>query len=181
MEVDYTLSVEHIFSEYALHIVGEVTRLASHSEGHRVTSRSRQVRKMLILLSCAGIHNVRPQRFSWVPDWTTDLAPRPFVFDPRFSAGGDELEIEWDYDTGLQVCGKLLDTIELAGKFHLTYDLNTSDTDAHAKINHWWLEANTISQQRTVQSPGSTTRLDAFHALCRDLSICSESHIDRAT
>ena len=173
IEPDYSCSPEHIFTEFARHIVGEVTRLAVATEdSFRIHSATKEARQALTLLSCSGYHNKMSSLQTWVPDWTTDLLSRPLIFDSRFCAGGDELEIDWKLETGLlQLHGKLLDTVSIAG----TMCLETSTAiDARDAIDRWWSEAKGIANARIVQSPGSTARVDAFNGLQRDLGLCSE-------
>lgn len=168
-----------IFNEFARHILGEVTRL-----GNRVASSSKEARQVMILLACAGgarrglvqAHLGGPNGTlpSWVPDWTAPPLSRPFVFDPRFQAGGETLEVDWDHEAGLQLCGKLLDTIQVAGTVLLENSADGSASDAHDNIEQWWQESLSLACTRTVRSPGSTMNVDAFEGLCRDLGICSE-------
>lgn len=168
---DYSSPPEAVFNEFAQHVVGEVTGLVPPGvKDFKHDARTREVRKALILLSCAGIPNQNLEGLhTWVPDWTANLTSRPLIFDTNFAAGGDVMDrLDWDYDTGLQLCGKLVDTVVAAGTVNLTYD---ETTDAAANIRRWWQETKTIAEKRAVRSPGSTMNVDAFHALCRNLSL----------
>lgn len=170
-----------IFNEFAMHLLGDVTRL-----GNKVSSLTKEAHKVMVLLACAGggrrsLEQYQPDDSnnvldlpSWVPDWTAPLLSRPFVFDPRFKAGGDTFEVDWDHETGLQLCGKLVDTVEVAGTVLLDYSPDDTASDAHSKIEQWWQESRLIAHSRTVRSPGSTMNVDAFKGLCRDLVICSK-------
>jgi hypothetical protein len=170
LQPDYECSAEHIFTEFAMHTIGEATGLAKlTSHGLRIPSQTKAARQALILLSCSGYHNSSLVLQSWVPDWTADLRSRPLMFDPRFRAGGDELELDWSYETGLQLCGKLLDTIGTAGSVHLE---DTTSSHARGAIESWWAEARRIANATVMQSPGSTTRMNAFRGLQRDLGLC---------
>ncbi|CZT22928.1 uncharacterized protein RCC_08636 [Ramularia collo-cygni] len=181
---DYTLSPAMIFNEFAMHILGEMTRL-----GTKISSSAKEARQILVLLACAGGgRRSLEQSFpddstntldlpSWVPDWTSPLLARPFVFDSRFRAGGDTLEVDWNHETGyLQLCGKLIDTIEVVGTVMLDYTPDSPVSDAHRKIDQWWQESLLIVGSRTVRSPGSTMNVDAFKGLGRDLEICKHGY-----
>lgn len=173
---DYTSSPESIFNEYALHTIGEVTNLSAHQEqGSRVPVSSKEVRKALILLSCAGLPNQSLDLPSWTPDWSAALLYRPFVFDSRFCAGGDAIELDWDHESGcLQLTGKLVDTIAFSGKVRLGHETASDLHTANATIERWWLESNRLASTRVVRSPGSTMNVDAFDCLRRDLFLCGE-------
>lgn len=141
---------------------------------------------MMLLLACAGggsrlpeqehlgDSNDAPDLPSWVPDWTTFLLSRPFVFDPRFQAGGETLEVDWDHESGLRLWGKLIDTVEAAGTVLLDHAPEDAASKSHSKIEKWWRESQSIACARTVRSPGSTMNVDAFKGLCRDLGICGK-------
>lgn len=171
---DYTSSPEQIFNEFALHIIGEVTNSPSKAKrGHHVPSKSREVRKALILLSCAGRPNQTRDLPSWTPDWSATLLYRPLIFDARFCAGGHMMEMDWDHETGcLQLCGKLVDTVAFAGSMRLDFEVSS---DPHSAIDQWWTESKHIANWRAVRSPGSTTNVDAFDAMRRDLILCGMS------
>ncbi|PIB02416.1 hypothetical protein CB0940_01468 [Cercospora beticola] len=171
LEPDYQCSPEHIFTEFALHVIGEASRSAGSDA--KISRTAKEARHALILLSCAGYHNRDSPLQSWVPDWTTDLLSRPFVFDPRFRAGGDELEIDWNYETGLQLCGKLLDTVSVAGDVRL---LGDSVSDARDSIERWGIEARQISNARIALSPGSTAKSDAYRGLRSELGLCRHGY-----
>lgn len=172
-----------IFIEFAMHILGEVTSL-----GNKISSSTKEARQVTTVLACAGggrrgleqDYIEEPQRTldlpSWVPDWTAPLLARPFVFDSRFHAGGDTLEVDWNHETGLQLCGKLIDTIEIAGTVLLDYIPEDPASDAHNKIVRWSHQTLSIVGSRTVRSPGSTMNVDAFKGLCRDLDTCSKQN-----
>ncbi|USW48485.1 hypothetical protein Slin15195_G018040 [Septoria linicola] len=164
LQPDYECSAEHIFTKFAMHTIGEAT-----GHGLKISSRTKAARQALILLSCSGYHNNSLVLQSWVPDWTVDLRSRPLMFDPRFRAGGDELELDWSFETGLQLCGKLLDIIGTAGSVHLE---DTSSSDARGAIESWWAQARRIANATVMQSPGSTIRMNAFRGLQRDLGLC---------
>lgn len=164
-----------------MHILGDVTRL-----GDKVSSFTREAHKVMVLLACArggrrrleqdetdGSNNTLDLP-SWVPDWTAPLPSRPFVFDQRFRAGGDTFEVDWNHEAGLQLCGKLVDTVEVVGTVLLDYSPNDTASDAHSKIEQWWHESQLIALSGNARSPGSTMNVDAFKGLCRDLAICSE-------
>ena len=172
---DYNSSPETVFSEFALHTIGEVTRVASQrSPRNKLSSKSREVRKALILFSCAGRHHQKLDLPSWAPDWTSNLSSRPLVFDSNFCAGGEVMEVlDWDHDTGLQLCGKLIDTVGTCGTVRLEQD---PAIDSHELIRQWWAEAQAIALSRVVRSPGNTGHLDAFQKLCLYLSICDHGY-----
>jgi YD repeat-containing protein len=165
---DYSSTTETVFCDFALQVIGAVTRPTPGSE-EKLLSDDENVRKALILLSCAGRSNQNLEELpSWVPDWTANLASRPFIFDPNFSAGGSVMEkLDWDYETGLQLCGKLVDTVSAAGTTRLSYD---ESGDAVAQIRSWWKEAKQLANERIVRSPGSSMNIDAFQSLCHQLS-----------
>jgi hypothetical protein len=167
---DYTSTTETVFCDFALHVVGAVTRLTSLDPENKLSSDDENVRKALILLSCAGTSNQNLKELpSWVPDWTANLASRPFIFNPNFSAGGSIMEkLDWHYDTGLQLCGKLVDTVSAAGTAQLSYD---ELGDAVAQISCWWKEVNQLAHERVVRSPGSSMHMDAFQSLCHQLCL----------
>ena len=170
MPVDYEASPEQVFNEFALGIVGSATDLAPAGvQMAKLSSKIKEVRKALTLLSCAGKPNQQRSLASWIPDWSTNLSSRPLMFDQRFCAGGDTIDIDWHFETGLHLCGKLLDTVAMAGKINLE---TTNISDAHGLIRSWMREARHVAGTRSVRSPGSTMNVDAFNALLRDLSIC---------
>jgi len=171
---DYEATPEHVFNEFALHVIGDAAeKIERTGIDVRDNSGDGAVRKALVMLSCAGTSNQNLELPSWVPDWTTDLQSRPLIFDTRFAAGSRRFEVDWHYESGLQLCGKLVDTIAIAGKVHLTSDIESDD---RALIAEWWREATYIADSRTVRSPGSFAHLDAFRALCRDLSLCEHGY-----
>lgn len=180
IDPDYSMSPESVFADFALQTIGVVTEMASQhrSASLDLSSNLREVRRALILVSCAGRHNQRLELPSWVPDWTVNLSSRPLVFGlgHRFSAGGDRLgTFDWHPDFGFQLCGKLLDAIAVHGEVLLDYD-GSGNTGPHEVIQRWWREAQQIAFARTARSPGSTRNVDAFEGLRRDLSICKHGY-----
>ncbi|EME49642.1 hypothetical protein DOTSEDRAFT_68427 [Dothistroma septosporum NZE10] len=174
MPVDYEASPEQVFNEFALGIVGSATELApAGAQMAKLSCKMKQVCKALILLSCAGKPNQQRSLASWIPDWSTNLSSRPLLFDQRFCAGGDSLHIDWHYETGLHLHGKLLDMIAVAGTITLGH---SADSDAHGSIRDWIQEARRIADTRSVRSPGSTINVDAFNNLLRNLSVCSHGY-----
>lgn len=131
IDPDYSQSPESVFTDFALQTVGVVTELASRhrSQSLDLSSNLREVRRALILVSCAGRHNQKLELPSWVPDWTVSLSSRPLVFGlgHRFRAGGDKLSVfDWHPDFGFQLCGKLLDAVAVHGTVHLDHDGSSS-------------------------------------------------------
>nr|OQO29374.1 hypothetical protein B0A51_03156 [Rachicladosporium sp. CCFEE 5018] len=193
---DYTMSPESVFSKFALHTIGLVTAMIERETSaqgltpldHTLSCNTREVRRALILMSCAGRQNQSLKLPSWVPDWTTNLRSRPLIFGlnlfgqrhRRFSAGGDRLGVfDWSPDHGLQLCGKLFDTVLAVGNVKLDQDLlEASPATAHERIAAWWQEAQHISHLRIVRSPGSTGFTDAFELMRRSLSICKHGYYD---
>jgi hypothetical protein len=175
---DYSMSPESVFTDFALQTVGVVTNMQARRKAAslEMSSHHREVRRAMILISCAGRHNQKLILPSWVPDWTVTLSCRPLVFGlgQRFSAGGDKLGLfDWQPDFGLLLCGKLLDSVQFAGSLHLDY---SGYANPHDLIKEWWQEAKQIAFARIARSPGSTMNLDAFEALRRDLSICKHGY-----
>ncbi|KAF2159517.1 hypothetical protein M409DRAFT_29991 [Zasmidium cellare ATCC 36951] len=168
---NYDASPEQLFNEFALHIIGDVTSLVPGSaRGAKISAAEAAVRKALVLLSCAGTPNQERHVPSWTPDWTADLTAKPLVFDRGYCAGGDTFEIDWDFETGLQLCGRLVDTVRRAGSVHLRYDPNL---EGAALIEEWWQEACGIAQYRSSRFP---SRNRAFRAMCRDLKINDQGY-----
>ena len=181
IDPDYSMSPESVFTDFALQTIGVVTDLQARRKAAslEMSSYYREVRRAIILISCAGRHNQSLELPSWVPDWTIDLSARPLVFglNKRFSAGGDKLGLfDWQPDFGLLLCGKLLDTVTSAGTTTLDYDAEKSNESSHSMIQTWWQEAQQMALIRIARSPGSTMNLDAFEALRRDLSICKHGY-----
>lgn len=178
---DYSMTPESVFTEFALQTIGLVTGSMPTKTSSAVESKAHgiYVRRAWILLSCAGRHNQQLKLPSWVPDWTYNLQCRPLVFGvgQRFSAGGSRLGVfDWHPDSGLQLCGKLFDTVFKAGRVHLDYDGQELSPASHDLIAEWWREAAQVTATRVVRSPGSTTNVDAFEALRRDLYICKHGY-----
>lgn len=183
---DYSMSPESVFTDFALQTIGIVTDMQSRRKAAslEMSSHYREVRRAMILVSCAGRHNQYLELPSWVPDWTVNLSARPLVFglSQRFSAGGDKLGLfDWQPDFGLQLCGKLLDTIADVGTVHLEYDSDVADKNPHDVIRSWWQESQQMALVRIARSPGTTMNLDAFEALRRDLSICRHGYFISTT
>lgn len=182
VDPDYSMSPESVFTDFALQTVGVVTDLQARRKAAslEMSSHYREVRRAMILISCAGRHNQSLELPSWVPDWTVNLSARPLVFglDKRFAAGGDRLGIfDWHPDFGLLLCGKLLDTIASASTTHLDFDpAKLNNESGHTLIQTWWTEAQQMALVRIARSPGSTMNLDAFEAFRRDLSICRHGY-----
>ncbi|KAK3717412.1 hypothetical protein LTR37_005801 [Vermiconidia calcicola] len=177
IDPDYSMSPECVFTDFALQTIGAVTNRPKVNSLD-MDANLREVRRALILISCAGKHNQQlPSLPSWVPDWTVDLSSRPLVFGlgQRFAAGGDKLG-SFDWDFGLQLCGKLLDSITVAGLVHLDYSLDKHNGGPHAVVQEWWQEAQQIAFTRIARSPGSTMNMDAFEAMRRDLSLCRHGY-----
>ena len=178
---DYSMSPESVFTDFALQTVGIVTNMLARRKAASLetSSHHREVRRVMILISCAGRHNQKLNLPSWVPDWTVALSARPLVFGlgKRFAAGGDKLGIlDWHPDFGFQLCGKLFDTIAVAGTVHLDHTTDAMNSSPHHLIKEWWEEAIQVAVARIARSPGSTTNLDAFEAMRRDLSICKHGY-----
>ncbi|KAK5166962.1 uncharacterized protein LTR77_007691 [Saxophila tyrrhenica] len=175
---DYSMSPESVFTDFALQTVGVVTEMQARRRAAslEMLSHLREVRRAMILFSCAGRHNQKLKLPSWVPDWTTNLSCRPLVFglSHRFAAGGDKLAtFDWQPDFGLLLCGKLLDSVQDVGSVHLS---DTSSTNSHDLIKKWLEEAKQIAFTRIARSPGSTMNVDAFEAMRRDISICKHGY-----
>lgn len=175
---DYSMSPESVFTDFALQTVGVVTEMQGRRKAAslEMSSHYREVRRAMILISCAGRHNQKLHLPSWVPDWTVNLSCRPLVFGlhQRYQAGGHRLGLfDWEPDFGLQLCGKLLDSIQVVGNVHLD---TFSERNQHEQIAEWWQEAKQIAFARIARSPGSTNSLDAFEGLRRDLSICKHGY-----
>lgn len=83
---------------------------------------------------------------------------------------------DWHPDFGLQLCGKLLDTVAAAGTSQLDQDLEKTQESGHGIIKTWWAEAQQMALERIARSPGSTMNLDAFEAMRRDLSLCKHGY-----
>lgn len=179
---DYSTSPYSVYTDFALQMIGLVTNEAAHrhSQNKDMHSHDPEVRRAMIMLSCAGRHNQTPNSAlpSWVPDWSVKMRARPLIFgiNRPFSAGGSRLGLlDWSPETGLQLCGKLFDTIHQIGKCKLDYR-NLDFTTSHADIASWWREAQGIACSRTVRSPGSSAHLDALDALRRDLQLCKHGY-----
>ena len=175
---DYSMSPESVFTDFALQTIGIATDMQARRKAAslEVSSYHPEVRRAMILISCAGRHNQKLGLASWVPDWTVNLSCCPLVFGltQRFKAGGDRLGLfDWQPDYGLQLCGKLLDTVSAAGTVHLDNDPNQNP---HDTIQSWWQEAQQLALVRIARSPGSTWNLDAFETFRRDLSICRHGY-----
>ncbi|KAK3686608.1 hypothetical protein LTR37_019629 [Vermiconidia calcicola] len=180
IDPDYSMSPESVFTDFALQTIGAVTNMQARQNLNSLDldTNLREVRRALTLISCAGQHNQQLQDLpSWVPDWTVDLSSRPLVFGlgQRFAAGGDNLGL-FDWDFGLQLCGKLLDSVTVAGSVHLDYSLGKHNGSPHDMIREWWQEAQQIAFSRIARSPGSTMNMDAFEAMRRDLSLCRHGY-----
>ncbi|TKA67605.1 hypothetical protein B0A55_09782 [Friedmanniomyces simplex] len=175
---DYQTSPEDVFIEFAQHQIGSVTDLRSRKErsGAEVNVSEREVRRAMVMLSCAGRQNQERSLPSWVPDWTVNLASRPLIFGlgERYSAGGSKLGMfDYDFDVGLQLSGVLLDTVHHVGSALLDFDI---PGDPHTLISNWWREAQQIALERIARSPGSTLYLDAFEAMRRRLHMCKHGY-----
>ena len=177
---DYSMSPESVFTDFALQTLGVVTNEVAENRAASLdtSSHNREVRRVMILISCAGRHNQKLDLPSWVPDWTVNLSSRPLVFGlkKRFSAGGDKLGLfDWQPDFGFQVCGKIIDTVAAAGEVLLDDDPDGT-SNPHDTIKLWWQEAEEIALTRIARTPGSTFSLDAMVAMRRDLSICKHGY-----
>jgi hypothetical protein len=180
---DYSMSPSSIFTDFALQMIGLVTNEISQrvALGLDMSSREPTVRRAMVMLSCAGRLNQRtPSTLaSWVPDWSVDLQARPLIFGVgrHFSAGGTRLGLfDWQPDSGLQLCGKFIDTVHRAGKVRLGQGDLDSSAASHDSIAHWWQEAKAIALARIVRSPGSFAHLDAFDALRKELLLCQHGY-----
>jgi hypothetical protein len=181
---DYSMSPSSVFTDFALQMIGLVTNEASQlaTLGLDISSRDPAVRHAMVMLSCAGRLNQRPspRLASWVPDWSVDLQARPLIFgigNQKFSAGGSRLGLfDWHPDSGLQLCGKFIDTVHQAGKVRLEHNDLDSPALSHACIAEWWREAQAIALARIVRSPGSSAHLDAFDALRKNTLICRHGY-----
>jgi hypothetical protein len=177
---DYSNSPEMVFTDFALQTIGVVTEMQARRRAAslEMSSHYREVRRAMILFSCAGRHNQRLRLSSWVPDWTVNLSCRPLIFglSHRFAAGGDKLGMfDWQPDFGLLLCGKLLDSVQDVGVVPLDQLPDTSH-NPHDLIKDWWREAKQIAFTRIARSPGSSVNVDAFEALRRDLSLCKHGY-----
>lgn len=175
------MTPESVFTEFALQTVGVVTALHAQSRAAslELTPHHREVRRAMILISCAGRHNQALKLPSWVPDWTINLNARPLVFglERRFAAGGDRLgTFDWHPDFGLLLCGKLLDTVASVGTIHLDQGKQRPQESDHSIIQSWWHETQQMALERIARSPGSTMNVDAFDAFRRDLSLCKHGY-----
>jgi hypothetical protein len=180
---DYSMSPSSVFTDFALQMIGHVTNEASQraARGLDMSARNPAVRRAMIMLSCAGRLNQRPSPdlASWVPDWSVNLQARPLIFGlgRHFCAGGTRLGLfDWQPDSGLQLCGKFLDTVHQGGKVRLGHNDLDSPAAAHASIAEWWREAQAVALTRIVRSPGSSAHLDAFDALRKDTLLCRHGY-----
>lgn len=176
---DYSMSPEGVFTEFALQTIGVVTNMQARRKAAsmEMSSHHREVRRALIMISCAGRHNQKLVLPSWVPDWTITLSCRPLIFgtEHRYLAGGDKLGLfDWQPDFGLLLCGRVFDAVQHVGSVHL--DNDRSSSSSHDLIQSWWQEAKQIAFARIARSPGSTMNVDAFEAMRRDLSICKHGY-----
>jgi hypothetical protein len=182
---DYSMSPHSVYTDFALQMIGLVTSEAARRATHglEMTSHDLQVRRAMVMISCAGRHNQRLSHKlpSWVPDWSVDLQARPLIFGVgrHFSAGGSRLGLfDWHPDCGLQLCGKVFDTVYQVGRVKLDHSELAVDSLAgsHAAISRWWTEAQAIALTRIVKSPGSTMNVDALDGLRRDLKLCRHGY-----
>jgi hypothetical protein len=183
---DYSMSPHSVYTDFALQMIGLVTNEAARRAtlGLEMTSHDLQVRRAMVMISCAGRHNQRMSRElpSWVPDWSVDLQARPLIFGVgrHFSAGGARLGLfDWHPECGLQLCGKIFDTVYQAGRVKLDHSESAIDSPAagsHAAISRWWAEAQAVALTRIVKSPGSTMHVDALDGLRRDLKLCKHGY-----
>jgi hypothetical protein len=183
---DYSMSPHSVYTDFALQMIGLVTNEAARRAtlGLEMTSHDLQVRRAMVMISCAGRHNQRLSRElpSWVPDWSVDLQARPLIFGVgrHFSAGGARLGLfDWHPDCGLQLCGKIFDTVYQAGRVKLDHSESAVDppsAGSHAAIARWWAEAQAVALTRIVKSPGSTMHVDALDGLRRDLKLCKHGY-----
>lgn len=180
---DYSMSPQSVYTEFALQMIGLVTSLAEQraSLGHDMFANDPEVRRAMVMLSCAGRHNQRPspKLASWVPDWSVDLQTRPLIFGVgrHYTAGGPRLGLfDWQPDSGLQICGKLFDVLHQIGRVRLDQNDLGSSLDSHAAIAEWWRETQSIGLARVVKSPGSSAHLDAFEGLLRDMQLCRHGY-----
>ena len=178
---DYSMSPESVFTDFALQTIGVVTNMVAQHRAASldVSSHNRGVRRVMILISCAGRHNQKLDLPSWAPDWTCNLSSRPLVFglEKRYAAGGAVLGFfDWQPDFGFQLCGKLLDAVAATGDVHLDYDTDAPTRNPHDIIQEWWAEAQQLALLRIARSPGSSMNLDAFEAMRRDLSLCRHGY-----
>lgn len=178
VDPDYSQTPEIVFTRFAEQTIDAVKDIKAASLD--VSTNHREVRRAMILISCAGRHHQSLGLLpSWVPDWTVNLSSRPLVFGlgRRFSAGGDRLALfDQQGDSRLHLCGKLLDTVAVAGTFRLDYNGETSHPSPRDLIKQWWDETQQIAIARIARSPGSTTNVDALVALRRELSICRHGY-----
>ncbi|KAF2485505.1 heterokaryon incompatibility protein-domain-containing protein [Neohortaea acidophila] len=177
IDPDYSLSPETVFTQFARQTIAAVEDVKNGSSD--ISVRHREVRRAMILISCAGRHHQKLELPSWTPDWSVNLNSRPLVFGlgRKFNAGGDRLgPFQVKDDSSLHLCGKLLDTIRDVGKVKLNFDAGFGDSRPHRLIEQWWDEAQQIATRRIVQSPGSTMNVPAFEALRRDLSLCRHGY-----
>jgi hypothetical protein len=182
---DYSMSPHSVYTDFALQMIGLVTNEAARRAtlGLEMTSHDLGVRRAMVMISCAGRHNQRLSRElpSWVPDWSVDLQARPLIFGVgrHFSAGGSRLGLfDWHPDCGLQLCGKIFDTVYQVGKVKLDHSESAVDSPAgsHVAIAKWWTEAQAVALTRIVKSPGSTMHVDAFDGLRRALKLCKHGY-----
>ncbi|KAK5108432.1 hypothetical protein LTR62_008319 [Meristemomyces frigidus] len=175
---DYASSPEDVFIEFAQHQIGAVTNLQATANivQEELDVDRMEVRRAMVMFSCAGRVNQKRKLPSWVPDWTTSLASRPLIFGigGGYRAGGNTLgPVDYDFDRGLQLTGVLLDTVRSVGETLLSL---TSKEEPHEMISRWWREARTIALKRIAFSPGSTAYTDAFEAMRRRLLLCKHGY-----
>ena len=145
---DYSMSPEGVFNDFALQTIGIVIDIAARREaaGLELSPHDREVRRAMVLLACAGRQNQKLELPSWVPDWTVNLASRPLIFglgNQRFSAGGDKLGVfDWHHESGLQLGGILLDTVQFVGSVLLDFDAREWGIDQHALVASWWWDSS---------------------------------------
>jgi hypothetical protein len=182
---DYSMSPHSVYTDFALQMIGLVTSEAARRAtlGLEMTPHDLEVRRAMVMISCAGRHNQRLSRElpSWVPDWSVDLQARPLIFGVgrHFSAGGSRLGLfDWHPDCGLQLCGKIFDTVYQVGKVKLDHSESAVDSPAssHVAIAKWWAEAQAVALTRIVKSPGSSMHVDAFDGLRRALKLCKHGY-----
>lgn len=181
IDPDYSLSPERVFIDFALQTVGAVTACRS-AQNESLSTRQKEVRRAMILLSCAGRQHQALALPSWVPDWTVDLKCCPLIFgaEHRFQAGGSRLEVfDRSSTIGLHLCGKLFDTVRVTGERLLDVQRPGSPEprqDYGSAIKEWWQETNQVLTETKLQYPTGGSIHGALRDMRSTLLLCQHGY-----
>ncbi|KAK5201593.1 hypothetical protein LTR16_002130 [Cryomyces antarcticus] len=165
---DYDKDVRDIFMDLAAHTVSSLREPSctntypatlfgpqytgsSYASEKYFLNRPRREDKFfrpMIMLSCAGVFNQSLSLPSFVPDWTVDSKVRPFCFwgSEKYHAGGDALpEMSLHPKSRLAVCGKIFDTVRLAGCINLDLSEPADAKEKRARITAWFDEGRAMA------------------------------------